>query len=523
MFWFNNGRGNLEGKRPLLSWTDIVQSWFYTKSSSKSVVFSKANLHFWTWTRFNVTTGDHKAVGLQGFLLFPSMPAQIQLSNDTPHQTLTLAFPAARVALQGRIQVPGDKSISHRSLMLGAIAGGETRIKGLLLGEDPRSTAACFQAMGVQMSSLDEEWVTVQGVGLGNLQEPVDVLNAGNSGTTLRLMLGLLASHPDRFFAVTGDASLRSRPMDRAINPLSQMGANIWGRMGNRLAPLAVRGQALKPIQYRSPVASAQVKSCILLAGLMTEGATTVIEPSLSRDHSERMLSAFGADLTINQDDCSVTVHGPATLTGQTIIVPGDISSAAFWLVAGAITPGSDLVVENVGINPTRTGILAALQAMEADITLENQREVTGEPVADLRVRYSALKGTQFSGDLIPRMIDEIPVLAVAALFAQGKTIIRDAAELRVKECDRITVMAQQLTRMGGRVQELADGLEIQGGTVLQGAEVDSHGDHRIGMSLAIAALRATANTTIHRAEAAAISYPTFVATLQKLCGSSEP
>ena len=352
----------------------------------------------------------------------------------------------------------------------------------------------------------------------------MDVLNAGNSGTTLRLMLGLLASHPDRFFTVTGDASLRSRPMDRVIKPLSQMGAKIWGRMGNRLAPLAVRGKSLNPIQYQSPVASAQVKSCILLAGLMTEGETTVIEPSLSRDHSERMLSAFGADLSTNPETCSVTVKGPCTLQGQTIIVPGDISSAAFWLVAGAITPGSDLVVENVGINPTRTGILEALKAMEADITLENQREVTGEPVADLRVRYSALKAAQFSGDLIPRMIDEIPILAVAALFAEGTTVIQDAEELRVKECDRITVMAQQLTRMGGRVQELPDGLEIYGGSVLQGAEVDSHGDHRVGMSLAIAAIRATATTTIQRAEAAAISYPNFMATLQQLCQvSPEP
>ncbi len=446
------------------------------------------------------------------------MSAQIQLTDATPYQTLTLAFPGNGMSLQGRIRVPGDKSISHRSLMLGAIAQGETRIKGLLLGEDPRSTAACFQAMGVGIASLETEWVTVQGVGLGNLQEPVDVLNAGNSGTTLRLMLGLLASHPDRLFTVTGDGSLRSRPMDRVINPLNQMGAQIWGRMGNRLAPLAVRGQALKPIHYHSPVASAQVKSCLLLAGLMTEGATTVTEPSLSRDHSERMLRAFGADLEVDPDTCSVTVHGPATLTGQTIVVPGDISSAAFWLVAGAITPGSDLVVENVGINPTRTGILEALQTMEADLTLENPREVTGEPVADVRVRHRPLKAAEFSGDLIPRMIDEIPILAVAALFADGTTVITDAAELRVKECDRITVMAQQLTQLGGRVQELPDGLEIHGGAILTGADVDSHGDHRVGMSLAIAALQAKGTTAIQRAEAAAISYPNFISTLQTLC-----
>jgi 3-phosphoshikimate 1-carboxyvinyltransferase len=307
--------------------------------------------------------------------------------------------------------------------------------------------------------------------------------------------------------------------MDRVIQPVSQMGAQIWGRQGNRLAPLAVHGAVLKPIHYRSPVASAQVKSCILLAGLMTEGATTVTEPSLSRDHSERMLRAFGADLTVDPDSCSVTVHGPTTLTGQTIIVPGDISSAAFWLVAGAITPGSDLVVENVGVNPTRTGILDALQAMETDITLENLREVTGEPVADLRVRASPLKAAQFGGEIIPRMIDEIPILAIAALFAKGTTIISDAAELRVKECDRITAMATQLSRLGARVEERPDGLVIQGGSPLQGNVVESYGDHRVAMSLAIAALRTAGPTQIQRAEAAAVSYPSFVTTLAKLCG----
>lgn len=448
-----------------------------------------------------------------------AMTARIHLTEPTPHQTLTLAFPGEGVALRGRVQIPGDKSISHRALMLGAIAQGETRIQGLLLGEDPRSTAACFRAMGVQMSDLESEWVTVQGVGLGHLQEPADVLDAGNSGTTLRLMLGLLASHPNRFFAVTGDRSLRSRPMGRVIDPLRQMGAQIWGRQGDHQAPLAVRGTMLKPIHYQSPVASAQVKSCLLLAGLMTAGDTTVTEPSLSRDHSERMLRAFGANLTIDPDTCSVTVHGPATLTGQTIVVPGDISSAAFWLVAGAITPGSDLVVENVGINPTRTGILDALQAMEADIALENPREVTGEPVADLRVRYGPLKAAHFGGDLIPRMIDEIPILAIAALFAEGTTVITDAAELRVKECDRLAAMASQLTALGAKVEEAPEGLTIQGQSTLTGATVESFGDHRVAMSLAIAALRTQGDTVIQRAEAAAVSYPSFVATLEQLCG----
>ena len=437
-------------------------------------------------------------------------------ANSSDH--LIIQRPAAGLSLQGRIRVPGDKSISHRALMLGAIAEGETQIQGLLLGEDPRSTAACFRALGAEISDLNTELVKVKGIGLGNFQEPLDVLDAGNSGTTMRLMLGLLASHPGRFFTVTGDSSLRSRPMSRVVKPLQQMGAQIWGRKGNTLAPLAIQGQALQPIHYHSPIASAQVKSCILLAGLNTEGKTTVTEPALSRDHSERMLRAYGAELSIDPDTNSVTITGGAKLYGQTVIVPGDISSAAFWLVAGAIVPGSDLVVENVGVNPTRTGILEALELMGADIQLENQREVAGEPVADIRVRSGGLKSCTIAGDIIPRLIDEIPILAVAAAFAEGTTIIRDAEELRVKESDRITVMAQQLNKMGAKISELPDGMEITGGTPLVGAEVDSHTDHRIAMSLAIAALNATGTTTIHRAEAAAISYPNFTTTLREIC-----
>jgi 3-phosphoshikimate 1-carboxyvinyltransferase len=441
----------------------------------------------------------------------------VETQEDLSHK-LIIQHPSVGLSLQGHIRVPGDKSISHRALMLGALAQGETEIQGLLLGEDPRSTASCFQALGAEISELNTELVWVKGIGLGNLQEPVDVLNAGNSGTTLRLMLGILASHSGRFFTVTGDGSLRSRPMSRVVKPLLQMGAQIWGRKGNSLAPLAIQGQALKPTHYLSPIASAQVKSCILLAGLMTEGQTTVTEPALSRDHSERMLRAFGANLTIEPETNSVTVTGPAQLYGQKVIVPGDISSAAFWLVAGAIVPGSELVVENVGVNPTRTGILSALALMGADIQLENQREVAGEPVADLRVRSSRLKSCTIAGDIIPRLIDEIPILAVAAVFAEGTTIIRDAEELRVKESDRITVMAQQLNKMGAKVTELPDGMEITGGTPLVGTDVDSHTDHRIAMSLAIAALVSTGITTIHRAEAAAISYPNFTATLQQVC-----
>ncbi|MBD2305377.1 3-phosphoshikimate 1-carboxyvinyltransferase [Chroococcidiopsis sp. FACHB-1243] len=433
-------------------------------------------------------------------------------------QNLIVTRPQTGFCLRGCIRVPGDKSISHRALMLGALANGETQIQGLLLGEDPRSTASCFRAMGAEISELNTDLVRVKGIGLGQLEEPADVLDAGNSGTTIRLMLGILASHPERFFAVTGDSSLRSRPMSRVVKPLQQMGAQIWGRKGNSLAPLAIQGQNLKPIHYQSPIASAQVKSCILLAGLMTEGKTTVTEPALSRDHSERMLQAFGAQLSVDPQTHSVTVTGPAQLQGQQVVVPGDISSAAFWLVAGAIVPDSELVIENVGVNPTRTGILAALEMMGADIQLENQRVVAGEPVADLRVRSSDLKACTIAGDLIPRLIDEIPILAVAAVFASGTTIIRDAAELRVKESDRLAAMATELNRMGAKVTELPDGLEITGGTALRGTEVDSYTDHRIAMSLAIAALNASGATTISRAEAAAISYPDFIPTLQQVC-----
>ncbi|WP_421657588.1 3-phosphoshikimate 1-carboxyvinyltransferase [Leptothermofonsia sp. ETS-13] len=451
------------------------------------------------------------------------VPSAISLNVSESQHDLIITRPTTGLSLRGRIRVPGDKSISHRALMLGALAEGETTIEGLLLGEDPRSTAKCFQAMGADISELNTTLVKVQGIGLGQLLEPLDVLDAGNSGTTLRLMLGILASHPGRFFTVTGDSSLRSRPMSRVVNPLRQMGAEIWGRKEASLAPLAVQGQSLRPIHYHSPIASAQVKSCLLLAGLMTEGQTTVTEPALSRDHSERMLKAFGADLTVDLETCSVTVTGPAKLKGQTVIVPGDISSAAFWLVAGAIVPGSDLTIENVGVNPTRTGVLEALEMMGADITQENYREAAGEPIVDLHVRYAGstsqmpLKACRIAGDLVPRLIDEIPILAVAAAFAEGTTVIQDAAELRVKESDRIAVIANQLNRMGVRVTELSDGMEIIGGETLTGTEVDSHTDHRIAMSLAIAALNASGTTTIQRAEAAAISYPDFVTTLESL------
>ena len=445
----------------------------------------------------------------------PSPIVKLQ-DRDDRSQDLIIVPPNSGITLTGTITIPGDKSISHRALMLGAIAEGQTIIEGLLIGEDPLSTAKCFRAMGAKISQLNTEQVIVQGVGLGNLKEPVHILNAGNSGTTMRLMLGLLASVPGKFFVVNGDKSLRSRPMSRVVDPLTQMGATIWGRAHNSLAPLAVRGQKLKAVHYLSPVASAQVKSCVLLAGLMAEGKTTVTEPSLSRDHSERMLQAFGAELEINPKTNSVTITGQPTLKGQTVIVPGDISSAAFWLVAAAIVPDAELLITNVGVNPTRTGILEALEMMEADIVQENQRVVAGEPVADLRVKHSHLKACTIGGEIIPRLIDEVPILAVAAAFATGTTVIKDAQELRVKESDRLAVMATELGKMGAQIKELPDGLEITGGATLTGTDVDSFTDHRIAMSLAIASLNAQGTTTIRRAEAASISYPDFVATLKQ-------
>jgi len=441
----------------------------------------------------------------------------IDLDTTQTHHLLNIDVSQLPQGLRGKINVPGDKSISHRALMLGSLAEGETKIRGLLLGEDPRSTAACFVAMGAKISELNSELVTVRGIGLGNLKEPIDVLNAGNSGTTLRLMLGVLASHPDRFFTLTGDSSLRSRPMSRVVNPLRQMGANIWGRENGARAPLAISGQNLKAIHYQSPVASAQVKSCIMLAGLMIDGETIITEPERSRDHSERMLSAFGAKVSVDVDTNTVSIKGGAKLIGQEVTVPGDISSAAFWLVAASIVPNSDLVIENVGINPTRTGILEVLAEMGADITYENRREVTGEPVADLHVRSASLKACKIGGSVIPRLIDEIPILAIAATCAEGTTVIEDAEELRVKESDRIVAMVKELTKLGANITERPDGMEIVGGKALNGTELESYDDHRIAMSLAIAALVAKGKTSINRAESAAISYPSFIPTLQGL------
>lgn len=420
--------------------------------------------------------------------------------------------PARRLA--GSVKIPGDKSISHRAAMLGALAEGETRIDNFLEGADCLSTLACLRGLGVEIEGPDGGRVTVRGRGSTALQEPREILDAGNSGTTMRLLLGILAGLP--FFSViTGDSSLRGRPMGRVAQPLRAMGAVIAGREGGNLAPLAVQGRPLQGIDFISPVASAQLKSAVLLAGLLARGSTKVTEPHLSRDHTERMLAHFGAP--VRRDGLAVTLAGGSKLQCRSITVPGDISSAAFFMVAGSIVPETDIILEHTGINPTRSGILDVLQAMGADITLLNPRHAGGEPVADIRVRSSRLKGTEIKGSLIPRLIDEIPVLAVAAAVAQGETVIRDAAELRIKETDRLTAIREELGRMGAAIEELPDGLLIKGGGRLKGARCRSRDDHRMAMAAATAGLVAEGETVVVDAECMEVSFPDFPRVLNSL------
>ncbi len=416
--------------------------------------------------------------------------------------------------LRGDVQVPGDKSMSHRAVMLGALADGETEIENFLFGEDCQSTIHVVQSLGVEVH-IEKGRVVVRGGGFNALREPEDVLDAGNSGTTIRLMAGILSGCP--FFSVlTGDTSLRSRPMQRVIKPLAAMGARITARSGNAYAPMAITGGGLCAITYRSPVASAQVKSAVLLAGLFADGQTTVIEPVRSRDHTERLLSYFGARVEV--EDKQVSVWGRPKLRGCKVVVPGDISSAVFFLVAGAAVPGADLLVRNVGINPTRAGALEVLMEMGADIYIINERQVSGEPVADIRVRGSRLKGTTISGAIIPYLIDELPALAVAASMAEGVTVVRDAAELRFKETDRITAIVKLLSHMGVDITEQEDGFVIRGGRhALQGVECDSYGDHRMAMAAAVAGLKARGITKIKSAECVKISFPAFFDTLNSL------
>lgn len=418
-------------------------------------------------------------------------------------------------SLNGEVTVPGDKSISHRSVMLGALADGTTKVRGFLQGADCLSSIACFEKMGIQIENdREHDIVKIHGKGLYGLSAPKDVLDTGNSGTTTRLISGILAAQ--NFESVlNGDASIQKRPMKRIIDPLTLMGAQIESIKGNGCAPLRITGAPLSGIHYMSPVASAQVKSAILFAGLYAEGATAVTEPALSRNHSELMLKGFGA--SVISQDCTVTILPAGSLIAQEIDVPGDISSAAYFIAAGLITPNSDIRIRNVGVNPTRDGILKVCQEMGGKIAVENYHKTAGEPVADLIVRSSELHGTTVGGSLIPTLIDELPMIAVMACFAEGTTIIKDAQELKVKESNRIDTVVENLRLMGADIEATDDGMIIHGGKPLHGAVIDSHLDHRIAMSFAIAGGIAEGETEILGAECVNISYPNFYETLTQL------
>ena len=415
-------------------------------------------------------------------------------------------------ALRGEVTIPGDKSISHRAVMLGAISEGTTRITNFLRGADCLSTIACFRKMGIDIEESPDQ-ILVHGKGLHGLQAPADILDAGNSGTTTRLISGILAGQSFES-TLTGDASIQKRPMKRIITPLTMMGADVESLSGDGCAPLRIRGSHLKGIDYHSPVASAQVKSCILLAGLYTDSVTSVTEPYVSRDHSERMLSSFGAAL--KTDGCTVSIQPEPRLMGQEVAVPGDISSAAYFIAAALLVPGSELLIKNVGINPTRDGILRICRRMGADITILNRREHGREPVADLLVKHSPLKGTVIEGAVIPTLIDELPILAVMATFAEGSTVIRDAQELKVKESNRLDILVHHLSAMGADITGTEDGMVINGGRPLHGAVLESHLDHRIAMSFAVAGIAAQGETEILQADCVDISYPGFYRDLLK-------
>jgi 3-phosphoshikimate 1-carboxyvinyltransferase len=423
--------------------------------------------------------------------------------------------------LAGTVSVPGDKSISHRSLMLGALAVGRTRVEGLLEGEDVLATAAAMRAMGATVERGSNGVWSIHGVGVGGLLQPCAALDMGNSGTSTRLLMGLVASHPITA-TFTGDASLSRRPMARVTEPLSQMGATFAASPGTRL-PLTMTGACpALPIRYALPVASAQVKSAVLLAGLNTPGRTTVVERVPTRDHSERMLAGFGAELVIEEtaEGRAISIVGEAELKSQTIVVPGDPSSAAFPLVAALIVPGSRVRIENVGINPTRAGLIGVLRAMGANIRLADERHVGGEPVADLEVSAEALRGIEVPPEVAPSMIDEFPILFVAAAFAQGRTVMRGIEELRVKESDRIAVMAEGLQACGVEVEQLPDGLIVHGrggDPVPGGATVESRLDHRIAMSFAVLGLHARASIVVDDASPIDTSFPTFVPLMEAL------
>lgn len=416
-------------------------------------------------------------------------------------------------SLKGEVTIPGDKSISHRAVMFGALSDGTTEVTNFLQGADCLSTIDCFQKLGVDIENTPEH-ILIHGRGLHGLKKPADVLDAGNSGTTTRLISGILAGQ-DFDVTLTGDASIQKRPMKRVMEPLSLMGAEISSIRGNDCAPLSIHGRKLHGIHYTSKVASAQVKSAILLAGLYADAPTSVTEPVLSRNHSEIMLKFFGAGIT--SKDTTATIQPNPVLTAQKVIVPGDISSAAYFIAAGLIVPNSEILIKNVGINPTRDGILQVARQMGGQIELLNVVTDQGEPTADLLVRSSQLHGVTIDGSLIPTLIDELPIIAVMAAYADGQTVIRDAAELRVKESDRIAVMTENLSRMNCDITPTADGMIINGGKPLLGALVDSHLDHRIAMSFAVCALNASGTTEIKDAECVNISYPAFYNDLSSL------
>lgn len=421
--------------------------------------------------------------------------------------------------LKGEITVPGDKSISHRAVMFGALSEGKTEIINFLQGADCLSTIGCFRRLGIEIENKNHI-ITIQGKGLDGLCAPSGVLDTGNSGTTTRLISGILSAQPFTS-TLTGDASIQTRPMKRIIEPLSLMGAHIESLHHNGCAPLLIEGQPLKGIHYHSKVASAQVKSAILLAGLYADGETSVTEPTLSRNHSELMLRSFGAD--IKTDGNTATIIPRPRLTGQKINVPGDISSAAYFIAAGLLVPGSDILIRNVGINPTRAGILKVAKAMGGHICLLNEN-LDGEPTADLHITYSPLHGTVIGGEIIPTLIDELPIIAIMAAAAEGTTIIKDAAELKVKESNRIDVMVQNLSAMDCSVTATEDGMIIEGKTPgvlpLKGALIHTHADHRIAMSFAIAALIAQGETEIPDSGCVSISYPSFYSDLHSLSES---